>query len=349
MNHKVLHIMQQSPISIGYVAFVEDSPFEGEHKFIYTTYLGGKKISHPKIQDLGFPFKLSSFFTYRRMLSAADKIIVHGLFDPYFVLFLFLHPSLLKKVSWIIWGADLYHFHMNSKLSKKYAAFEIIRRSVLKRVPYYVSYLEDDVEFSRRLYNKDAKYVECLMYPSNFFDESTALVNATTNILDAEQSTINILMGNSADPANNHEEMIKMLAGVNNFFVYIPLSYGSESYCESVVKLCEHYIPGRYKVLRDFMPFKDYEILLSKIDVAMFNFKYQQGMGNIIRLLGLGKTVFMRNTTSTWSLFESMQVEVFDIQNFDIALRATNENVPKIRSYFSRSTCIEQYNKLFSL
>lgn len=39
----------------------------------------------------------------------------------------------------------------------------------------------------------------------------------------------------------------------------------------------------------DFMDFNEYINFLSTIDIAIFNHKRQQGMGNIITLLGMGK------------------------------------------------------------
>lgn len=348
MTNKIIHVMQQSPISVAYVAFIEDSKFEEKHNFIYTSYLGGKKIPHPLIRNLGFPFTPRRYINYKLTFSEADIIIIHGLFDPYLVMFLFCNLHLVKKVRWVIWGADFYHFYLNRTASMKNRIFEFFRRIVLNKVPYYVSYLQKDYEFARQAYNNSAKHIECLMYPSNFFNDNSQILKIDSQENPTEHSCINILMGNSADPANRHEEMIKLLSGQDGFLVYIPLSYGSESYCEHVIRLCELHIPGKYKVLRDFMPFEEYERLLGTIDIAMFNFRYQQGMGNIIRLLGLGKTVFMQKTTSTWSLFERMQVEIFDIENFDLNKRACENNVLKIRDYFSKANCIKQHINLFS-
>ena len=46
------------------------------------------------------------------------------------------------------------------------------------------------------------------------------------------------------------------------------------------------------------MPFNQYLEFLGKIDIAIFNHRRQQGFGNAITLLGLGKKVYL-NSVST--------------------------------------------------
>jgi len=42
----------------------------------------------------------------------------------------------------------------------------------------------------------------------------------------------------------------------------------------------------KFKPLVDFIPFDEYLNLLAKVDIAIFNHKRQQTMGNITTLLG---------------------------------------------------------------
>jgi hypothetical protein len=60
------------------------------------------------------------------------------------------------------------------------------------------------------------------------------------------------------------------------------------------------------------MGFEEYTAYLSDIDLAIFNHKRQQAMGNIIGLLSLGKKVFIRSDISPWPYFKGKGFELFD-------------------------------------
>jgi hypothetical protein len=98
------------------------------------------------------------------------------------------------------------------------------------------------------------------------------------------------------------------------------------------------------------MPFNKYLELLGQIDIAVFAHKRQQGMGNTISLLGLGKKVYMRNDITPWAMFEELGVKVFSVDELVLepidAIIKIN-NIKKIRETFSDRKLIAQYSKIF--
>jgi hypothetical protein len=130
------------------------------------------------------------------------------------------------------------------------------------------------------------------MYPSNLYKEYQ---------VPAKQHTgINILVGNSADPSNNHLDVLdKLEAHKNeNIKIYVPLSYGNQVIAEEKKRFGDKFIPRT-----EMMPFQNYLEFMGLIDIAIFNHKRQQAIGNTITLLGLRKKVFIRSDVVQWQFF----------------------------------------------
>jgi len=99
------------------------------------------------------------------------------------------------------------------------------------------------------------------------------------------------------------------------------------------------------------MPFEKYLEFLSKIDVAIFNHKRQQAMGNITTLLGLGKTVYMRNESTLYVALLNMGFKILDIDNFNLSLISEidkNHNIQLAKSIYSKENLKLQLSAMFS-
>lgn len=169
-----------------------------------------------------------------------------------------------------------------------------------------------------------------------------------------KESTITILVGNSADPSNNHEEILERLAVFKNknIMVIAPLSYGKKDNVDKVVRVGRKLLGERFTPLTDFLPFNEYLKVLTEVDVAVFNHNRQQAMGNIISLLGLGKKVYLRSDVAQWQLFQDLNIEVHDVSQLESTL-FNLDNLPnlgnkeKIKNHFSKSNLIKQLESLF--
>ena len=98
------------------------------------------------------------------------------------------------------------------------------------------------------------------------------------------------------------------------------------------------------------MPLDDYLNFLEKIDIAIFNHRYQQAMGNAITLLGLGKKLYIRTDITPWALFQSLGVEVYDVKKIDLmpmdqTIGLRNKSV--IKKHFSEKNLIAQLSRIF--
>lgn len=338
-----LHLAGLGPITKDFFSFLEQNLNCTNHELLSIQDVNAwpeLKV----IRNISSPNKYWWLIKLWTHANRADKIILHGLWGWPLVLTLALNPWLLKRCYWVIWGGDLYYYNQRNKGFKS-NSFEILRRIVIKRIGHLVTYIDGDVELARQWYEAKGKYHECIMYPSNVYEKH--------ELPDKKNKTINIQVGNSADPSNNHFEIFDKLIKFRdqNIAIYAPLSYGNSKYAKLVKKEGVNRFGDKFAALTELTPLDDYLKFLSKIDIAIFNHKRQQGMGNTINLLGLGKKVYMRSDVTPWKMFEKIGVKVYNIATLDLTpIDQNNKNLneSKIQNHFSRENLITGLSRILN-
>ena len=198
----------------------------------------------------------------------------------------------------------------------------------------------------KKWYKTQGKIHNCFMYSGNLFKEISIFNKGNS------ESTINIMIGNSADPSNNHIEILLELSKFKekDIIIYAPLSYSDITNAKLVAEKGKVMFGDKFIPLTEFMDNEKYIQFLNNIDVAVFAHNRQQAMGNIISLLGMGKKVYMRKDITPWALFSDIGVKVFDFDNIDLVTinnKVKKENVKIIKSYFSEDRYISQLETLF--
>lgn len=334
----ILHLTRKEKFTKPFIDFIKENFDISEHFFLL---VGGQNKKEFYIEDDSYIKTISNkkdflkyFIEFNKKMYKADKIIIHGLSQPYNIYYLFLNPWLLKKCYWAMWGGDFYFPEKQSWIKKQ----------VIKKMGHFITYIKGDYESAQKWYGAKGEYHECFMYPSNLYKKY--------DIKPKKHTTINIQLGNSADPSNNHIDILKQLVKYKdeNIQLFIPLSYGNEEYAKEVIAYGKEFFGSKFIPLTDFIPFEKYLQFLGEIDIAIFAHKRQQAMGNIITLLGLGKKVYMRNDITPWQLFKDIGVKVFDVENIEIDLITEEErldNQKKIKEYFSEENYHKQLENLF--
>jgi len=124
----------------------------------------------------------------------------------------------------------------------------------------------------------------------------------------------NILVGNSADPSNNHLEVFLELTKLDlqDRKVYVPLSYsGNSQYKEKVLQAGRELLGSNFYPLLDFMALEEYNKILLSCGTLIFNHIRQQGVGNIIISGYLGATLFLNNNSPVYKYYKSIGLKVF--------------------------------------
>jgi len=283
------------------------------------------------------------FFLIRK----SEKVIVHSLASPFLLFYIILFPKIGKKIYWVIWGKDLYFYRMLKKPMIHHNIYEFLRVKAIKYISNIVTSNTGDYELARSWYGTNATLHSCFMYPTNLYKNNKANLGKTDN------AKINILLGNSADPSNNHIQVLQSLKKYKdkNINIVSPLSYGSTTYAKAVSEYGTKTFGDKFQPIMSLLPYNEYLELLNSIDIGIFAHKRQQAMGNIISLLGAGKKVYIRSDITTWDYLCGMGIVLYDISNLSIEKSTADisaKNSDLIKEIFSEDKLVEQINSLFS-
>ena len=339
---KTLHIGGCDKFLPPLIELIKEEFDFNQHEFLLHSGMG-KAPDYPnvKVYECKIIERMKFYIFALLKMHRADKIILHGLFDIKLVFILFFTPWLLRKCYWVMWGGDLYVYKLGRN-NKNWKEREFFRRPVIKNMGHLITYIEGDVELARKWYGATGRYHECIMYTSNLYKKYS--------VPNKQGTAINIQVGNSADPSNNHLEALEKLLPFknNDICIYVPLSYGDKKHAQAVIQQGQQWFGDKFKPLTEFMPFDNYLSLLGTIDIAIFNHRRQQAMGNTITLLGLGKTVYMRSDTTQWQFFKEKEIVVGDVEAINnLVILNVSENQEKVKQYFSTENFINQLKGIF--
>lgn len=354
MNKRILHLAFLDKFIPGFIELVRQH-FAGEH---HTMITFGDIKKYPYVQSVS----VYNFSTLKRLcvifklviaMHRNDKIILHGLFSAHLVMLLCFMPWLHKKCYWTIWGGDLY-YHTLAKKNVRYYLLEVFRKFLISRLGGLITYVDGDYHKAQQWYNANGKLYECIMYKSNIYSGAVLSEDDFIQKKARELTKINIQIGNSADPTNNHLQAFKRLAklDVKNRVnkIYCPLSYGNPAYAAQIKELGEAMFGDKFFPLMDYIPFVQYNQILDDVDIAIFAHNRQQAMGNTINLLGRGKTVYMHVDTSSFEFLTRLGIKVFSLDDLSLSLQSRNvaiANNKLVRNYFSIENLVRQLKIIF--
>lgn len=268
-------------------------------------------------------------------------------FDYYGRLIKKLHPNglLLEKTK------NLMHkkpFYLKIMPRLKTGAKVVLGRhlinskSILDRVDYFSPVLDIEYDIVKQENPEfDAKYI-CWNYGSV---EDDLYSDAA-----ARSGGVNILLGNSATPENNHIEVLTALADcyeIGSRKIVVPLSYGDPWYAEKVVKFGERLFGGQFHPLVEFIERKKYFDILGECGHSFMNHLRQQALGNIASLLFNGSAVHMNPASPLYHWLIKREICVFSIKNTkskkryslcDLTLESRQKNKAVILEQWGRSS-----------
>ena len=352
---KIVHIVNNDKFIKPFIDFIEKYFDKDEHLFVFMYGFDDKDFSIPKAdnilninnQYLGKKNILKLSHILAPLMRDADKVILHSLFSDDLIFYLYLHQKYLKKCYWVMWGGDLYSY-MSTKKTLKNAFARHRKFRVVKQMGGLITYIrKGDYELAQKWYGAEGKCYESFFYPSNKYE--------AYDIKPKKHTTINIQIGNSADFTNNHIDVFKKLEKYKDedIKVIVPLSYGNhgaKEYLEEVINKGIEIFGDKFVPLTEYMPFEKYLELLAEIDIAVFNHKRQQAMGNITTLLGLGKKVYVRSGETPWKMFEELGIKVYDT-SLELSIDPIEEDIKKenqkrVKEYFSEENLAKHWKEI---
>lgn len=309
--------------------------------FDYPEILKGRIKHLTKPKDL--------FFVVKNIF-AAEWIYLHFLaYDPS-LLFWALNEKLVKRSTWIVWGSDIYSYYKRNK-NLKTRIYEFLRRRIISNFTEIAAFVKEDFDLVKKLYKTKAEYTP-ILYP---IPVNTGHLDKLCKEESSDRKTL--LIGNSGDPSNLHIEMIDALSKFRNENICIkcPLSYGgSEPYKNSVINHGKAVFGDKFVAVTQFMNTEEYAQLLANIDVALMNHKRQQGLGNILALMYLGRKVYLRSDITSYFFFKRHECDVSDIQNVKnisfeelvSPVENAEKNIKIISNIISKAYCLKLWDDL---
>jgi|WetSurSiteA1Bulk_404760.scaffolds.fasta_scaffold01443_4 dTDP-N-acetylfucosamine:lipid II N-acetylfucosaminyltransferase len=244
------------------------------------------------------------------LIRSADKLIFHSFPVSRSLFFWYRYRSYMNIAVWSVWGQDAYWFRYCKK-NLRNLLYELLRSNLIRRLDKVVCPIKNDYEYIRTRYKTRATYVYS-MYPIPTDFSALRLLRKKGR----ESKTVNIQLGNSANPTNNTLEVIRFLSKYKGagFRVFCPLSYGDKEYTVKVIEWGRRELGDSFVPMTSFLNRKEYADFIANMDVLIMNHQRQQGLGNIFSYLFLGKKVYIRNDNSAFSFFEEHGIKVFDTQ-----------------------------------
>lgn len=308
----------------------------------------------PKAKGPKFLKALKAIFWIKKEIKSynVQKIYIHYLSFPFMVLV--LASGLIRRSSWVLWGGDLYDNQNCLQRNLKERLSFILEKLFLKRIYSICSLLPGDYNLARGKYDISPIY-ENVFYPNpvdfDLLDKVREIGNGVTKN--------RILLGNSATSTNNHMDFFRKAQGSalqgENIEIHCPLSYGDLDYGIRVAEKGKEVFP-RFNPLFEFMDEKKYARFLNSIGVAVMNHNRQQGLGNIVALIFLGKKVYLRKDGSIFPFLSGLGIKLFDVENiysqtaneiflFEHEIQENNRKI--ILMKFSEKECIRLWRDSF--
>lgn len=252
-----------------------------------------------------------------------------------------IHLHLCPK-NWFKYSEELINvINYRTSIKKAYRR----KLETIARINYLITGANNDAEISlvKKTYPSFKGEYIYGSYDQNFDLAKELIPNKPYN----GEKTLKILLGNSADPTNNHIDACKILSKkiTEEYNIYCPLSYGDNYYSIYFQKWAKQHLQSNIHLILDYMNRNDYINLLNEMDIVVMYHNRQQAMGNIITSLTLGKPVFMKFQNPVFQMMKKIGIpsiyNISDIGNLnisDICIKAQKKReycVSIIKKYYS--------------
>jgi len=243
--------------------------------------------------------KVASLRDLCEWIEKADSIVFNGLFFPGYLLVLIVLLAKGRTLAAFAWGGDFYEKELYSSRLRSWAVsrLQLVGLGVLQDKDMfraaYPGFQGVFCEFTTPLPASQYQFLETYY--------QTAMQDTQLGKQRRAPRQLEIMIGHSAHPSNNHLAVIERLAHCQNqdFVVTLMLTYGEKEYGRRIfteaVQILGH---ERVKAEWQWMEPCEYLQRLSKVSIGVFDQQRQQAGKNILFLAAMGKPVFInpRNT-----------------------------------------------------
>jgi dTDP-N-acetylfucosamine:lipid II N-acetylfucosaminyltransferase len=337
--YKILHIgssnVYDSPFMKSSISIFERA-YSGQNQYLLISD-SNKAYDYTSFKDLSFLFlnTIDSKKFLNRNEEIFKIIIFHGLNSLNIDLAYGIKNY--DKCIWLFWGGEIYNNPLINKkeiygfLTKKaiknssknfkeivvrtariFFFYPMIYHKLKRVIPNFkhlgVPFQEDYCEISSMVkFKGDLSFFQYSYYPLEF---------VFSDFNNCESNGINILVGNSSTPENNHLEIFEILyqADLKNRNIITILSYGDVKYKNFILKEGEKILQKNFRPITEFIPLTEYNTLLKSCNIAILNHYRQQGMGNVISLLWMGTKLFLSEKNTIYLFLKRKNIIIYSVE-----------------------------------
>ena len=301
-----------------------------------------------------------------------DHIILHSLWLKDREI-LQLSDSAAAKITWVVWGHDLYKplptiernirsfaYFMYKWLQRRSIFYAGVRKQVARKISKFKSIAIGfgyDELYIRKLYGTEVPVIYGPYFSKN---ASMEQLNALREIRSKNRHLeTNIMIGHCGAPFVQHEKYLKKLASYRseNIHIYLIMSYlANDQRIEKIRHLAHSiYREDQITIVTQAMPQDEYFRYLTKMDIAVFPFCHQSALGNLKRLAFMGTKLFFDPRGVLAKGFLAEGVRSFDCRmigklsfaEFSKAAALPDEHA-KLFQAFNLDRCISAWSALLS-
>jgi hypothetical protein len=252
MSKRFIHLIPNCNHAVSLANFLSSIEAHEEHQVLIDPLKNHSKDYFLETSEI---FANTSHMKEKLNLSSESIVVFHGLFSKSaLVLLQQLINSQIKTV-WVIWGGD-------TCLLKERKNIEILNK----------------LDFVLCAPGETLPYTDFLvpeLHTCPYLPPNQTLSNIEKEDL--------IVLGNSGDPSNNHEYLLKIAQKFESSKIHIPFAYnGSESYLKILLSLSEDIgIYERVHFQTEIMSLNEYTKLFSRAKAFLTAHDRQQALGSL--------------------------------------------------------------------
>lgn len=187
------------------------------------------------------------------------------------------------------------------------------KRKLINKITFFAPVLNEEYRMVQKALGHEFKPQ---LLDWNYGTLEDDLVRGYENI---SLNSNNILVGNSASYENNHLDAFEILTKLNlqDRKIITPLSYCDPEYRTCIIREGAKLFFNNFMPLTDFMPIDEYLNIISSCSIIIMNHIRQQALGNIITMMYLGASVFLKKENPIYIFFKKEGAIIFNLDELE--------------------------------
>lgn len=217
--------------------------------------------------------------------------------------------TLLSKCVWVAWGFALYYDQENNNSDKDEKYNHI--KTIAKGSSAIISSFSQELNLIKKKFKTQGSLINTLTYST--FEIEKELYSCCKE----QNRPVNIAVGHAADKICNQIKALNDISFLNKFDVkiYCPLIYGPKNIIENTINVGKEIFNKKFIPLTNKLTLNEYDNFLKKMDIGIYDLKRQRAGANILRMLSLGKKVYISESITTYNSLKKHGFVLFPIKN----------------------------------